>query len=95
MEFFGLETWKIGKNVSRLHLRQKKISSTTDAFLQTFPDIFSRCKGDLDKEKILFYCIQTFSYGYMFPGFHWDYVKTQSLKSISAPSEDSCRSIFY
>jgi hypothetical protein len=95
METLGLEAWKTGKKISRLHLRRGKMSSTSDAFMETFPDMFSKSKGDKNKEQFLFFCIQTFSYGYMFPGFHWDYVKTQCHRSLRAPSEDSSRVIFY
>jgi hypothetical protein len=91
---FGLETWKIGKKVSELHIRQGKIDDVSGAFADSFPGILDKAVGDKTKELILFSCMYTFAYGYKFPGFSWEYVESQRKLYLSSEPGDHCRTIF-
>jgi hypothetical protein len=92
---FGYESWKIGKMISLLHQKKRKVVHPLEAFTSSFPTILKDCKGDKNKEAVLFFSIQTFSYGYRFPGFNWDYVEIQSNKALSSSPGDSSRSMIF
>ena len=92
---FGLETWKLGKKVSKTHRNRNTIVSPAKAFSDNFPGILEIAKKDRIKEIILFYCIHAFSFGYRYPGFKWDYVESQCNMILYSKPGDECRKIFH
>ena len=91
---FGFEAWKIGKKLTRLHIKQRKMVNSSEAFADQFPDLLEKCKGNKTLEGILFFSMHTFTYGYNFPGFPWSYVEPQCNMILSSKPGDQCRLLF-
>lgn len=92
---FGLESWKLGQKLSKIHRDRNTFTTPAKAFSDNFPGILEIAKGDRNKEIILFYCIHTFAFGYRYPGFKWDYVESQCNMILHSNPGDECRKIFY
>lgn len=102
----GREVWEIGKKCSEyshsLYVDEKgKICrrpgypDTVALFSCLFPGILDGCKGDKQKEAVLFFVMQTFKYGLRFPGLGYSFAENESREILRSKPGDKRRDIFF
>jgi len=99
------EAWEIAKKCGKYYhsiyvdengkIRRKSGQPETGAlFAALFPGILKSCKGDKQREAVLFFLTQTFKYGLCLPGLGYEFAVKESMKILHSKPGDSRRDMF-
>lgn len=102
----GRESWEISKKCGEYYhslyvdekgkiRRRKGNPSPLDLFIDLFPGILDGCKGDKQKEAVLFFVMHTFKYGLQLSGLGYPYAENEARETLYSNPGDQRRNMFF
>ena len=102
----GREVWEIGKKCGEYYhslyvdedgkiRRRKGIPETLELFIDLFPGILDGCRGDKQKEAVLFFVMHTFKYGLQLSGLGYPFAENEARETLHSKPRDQRREMFF